>query len=443
MKIKTTIHVLALLAAIAAVSRPAEAQRGASGLQELRSSLERRFEVLPLRDGIALRPREASRDIRSIEITNGPIAIDGTPVTGAELRQRLGADADLVLQISYLSENERRDLIGNTTLGDSSDRLREVERRAAERVTRRIQLRNRGGDDARVRVGRSQSVAEGEVVSGDVVTIGGSTKIDGEVLGDAVTIGGRMTLGPHANVQNDVVVVGGTLERDPEARIGGKVSEVGIGGFNFGDLDWSRAPGRLWWGSRMSSAFELVMTFTRFATLCLLCALVILLGREFVERTASRASVEPLKAGAIGVLAQVLFVPVLIITVVVLAITIIGIPLLFLLVPAALLALIVVFLVGFTSVAYRLGGFVAERFGWAVDNPYARTTLGIVVVMTPILLTRLISLAGGLLFPMTFGLGIIGWLVEYLAWTVGFGAVALARFNRHVAPMAGMTNASV
>jgi hypothetical protein len=31
---------------------------------------------------------------------------------------------------------------------------------------------------------------------------------------------------------------------------------------------------------------------------------------------------------------------------------------------------------------------------------------------------------------MTFGLGFIGFLVEYLAWTVGFGAVALARFNR-------------
>jgi hypothetical protein len=31
---------------------------------------------------------------------------------------------------------------------------------------------------------------------------------------------------------------------------------------------------------------------------------------------------------------------------------------------------------------------------------------------------------------MTFGLGAIGFLMEYLAWTVGFGAVAIARFAR-------------
>ena len=32
--------------------------------------------------------------------------------------------------------------------------------------------------------------------------------------------------------------------------------------------------------------------------------------------------------------------------------------------------------------------------------------------------------------PFSFGLGLIGALIEYLAWTVGFGSVALARFNR-------------
>jgi hypothetical protein len=31
---------------------------------------------------------------------------------------------------------------------------------------------------------------------------------------------------------------------------------------------------------------------------------------------------------------------------------------------------------------------------------------------------------------MTFALGLVGFLLEYLVWTIGFGAVALAWFNR-------------
>jgi len=47
-----------------------------------------------------------------------------------------------------------------------------------------------------------------------------------------------------------------------------------------------------------------------------------------------------------------------------------------------------------------------------------------------VLLARIAGLGGGIMFPMTAGLSLIGVLVEYLAWTVGFGAVALARFTR-------------
>ena len=37
--------------------------------------------------------------------------------------------------------------------------------------------------------------------------------------------------------------------------------------------------------------------------------------------------------------------------------------------------------------------------------------------------------------PMTASLALVGWLVEYVAWTIGFGAVALARFNRSSSAM--------
>ena len=50
--------------------------------------------------------------------------------------------------------------------------------------------------------------------------------------------------------------------------------------------------------------------------------------------------------------------------------------------------------------------------------------------MSPVLIARLLGLADWLLFPITGTLVLLGLLAEYLAWTVGFGAVALLRFER-------------
>jgi len=62
-------------------------------------------------------------------------------------------------------------------------------------------------------------------------------------------------------------------------------------------------------------------------------------------RISARAAAQPLKAGAIGLLAQLLFLPLLIVTIVLLVVTIIGIPLL-VLIPFVLLGLVAVPLLG-------------------------------------------------------------------------------------------------
>jgi hypothetical protein len=85
--------------------------------------------------------------------------------------------------------------------------------------------------------------------------------------------------------------------------------------------------------------------------------------------------------------------------------------------------------VGFTSVAHGVGRWFSAKVGWT-SGPYAATIAGILVLVSPLLLARF----AGLVLPMTFGFGIIGWTVEYLAWTVGFGAVALTRFSKATAP---------
>jgi hypothetical protein len=99
--------VVVLAACLLTVS-PGAAQTAATG-EALAREVEARFEVLPVSDGVVLRPR-ASTNIRSVEVSGGTIAVDGRTVTGAELRERLGADADLVLRLSYLDDDARRQL---------------------------------------------------------------------------------------------------------------------------------------------------------------------------------------------------------------------------------------------------------------------------------------------------------------------------------------------
>jgi hypothetical protein len=136
-----------------------------------------------------------------------------------------------------------------------------------------------------------------------------------------------------------------------------------------------------------------------------------------------------LKAGTIGLLSQLLFLPLIIVTVVVLFVTIVLIPLVAL-VPFVILGLIAAALVGFTSVAKRVGEAAAQRFNWPAPSAYLATLIGIATILSPMLLARLALAAGGtgVSFLWHF-VAFVGFCVEYVAWTVGFGAVALNRFG--------------
>ena len=299
---------------------------------------------------------------------------------------------------------------------------------------RRFGRRQRDGGD-RFRFGGNVVVRADEVVDGDVVALGGSVTVDGRVRGDAVAIGGSLQLGPNADVSGDAVTIGGTLTRDPAARVGGKVVDVGAGNFDFSRMRWDRFPfGRvLTFAPFFGAAAGLIAfmsTLARVVVLCVLTSLVLLVGRGYVERVGARAIAEPVKAGAIGLLAQLLFIPLLFVTVLLLVVTIIGIPLL-VLVPFAILALAVVGLVGFTAVMYDLGRYASERLSWNIDNPYLIAVTGIVVLLSPVLIARLLGLAEWMLFPITGALAFCGFLIEVLGldgriWRGGAAAVCAA-----------------
>jgi hypothetical protein len=403
---------------VATAGGGAKAQEQQSAPERLRQQLEQRFDILTVQDGLVLRPKAPTRDVRWIEVSGGTVSLNGALASGAELRERLGDDAAAVVQLSYLEPAARAALFRDATgapLADQTD---------PDSGSRRSDRRSEGG---RFRIGGDITVQPEDIVSGDVVTVGGSAYVFGEVRGDVVAIGGAVELGPTSRVSGDVTVIGGSLQRASTARVGGEVVDLGdvsIGEWRERLLGsrWRRGPGTF------GSALALFSTLMRVAILCLFAALVVLLGRDHLPRISARAVAEPLKAGAIGLLTQLLLLPLLIVTTVLLIVTIVGIPLLTL-IPLALLALAAVALVGFTAVAHRVGDRLRLRFGWTPGGPYATTLVGILILVSPLLLARLLGLAGGLAAPAAFSLVIIGTVLEYAAWTIGFGAVALARFG--------------
>ena len=353
-----------------------------------------RYEVLTLQQGIALVPRRTDTGIRLIQVVNGVIAVDGEPVSGGELRNRIGADADLVLQASYL------DAAGAPPGGVAG--------------VSRTQIRS----DDLVSFSGDVTVGRDERVDGDVVVIFGSADVDGEVTGDLVVVMGPLNLGPEAVVRGDVSVVGGRLNRTLGAQVLGDLNEVGIGG-RMGNRDrrFIAAFGSLW-----SGFGGLAATAARIILMVLAAIVALAVARTTVERIGARTAAAPARAGLAGVAAELLFVPLLAVTVTVLAVSIVGIPLI-LLVPFGVVMIMCGAFIGYTGLAYQVGGVLLRRLGWADRSAYATVAFGVVTLAGLTLFAKLAGLLGG--FLLGGPLVALGYLVEYAAWTIGFGAAIL------------------
>lgn len=275
-------------------------------------------------------------------------------------------------------------------------------------------------------------------VTGDAVAFGGPLTVNGEVEQNVVAIGGPIRLGPEAIVGGDTVNIGGSLRRAPTASVEGAV-------VNMADLDFDLSGLRpdIWpfesSRSRMSRTWDLVGTMVRVIFLALVAAIALLAMRGTVERVAERATAEPLKSGLVGFLAQMIIVPVSIVTVILLLISIIGIPLL-LLAPFVILALVCAWIVGFTGAALGVGHAVRSRMGALGPVTYTTVWAGIVLLVIPTILGETMEVAGGVFRAFGLMFLLLGVLVEYAAWTTGLGALILngmgAPFSRQPAPPA-------
>ncbi len=272
-----------------------------------------------------------------------------------------------------------------------------------------------------VRFGEDIIIEVGEVVSGDVVAIGGDIQIAGTVAGDVVAVGGDVVAKSTAVIRGDAVSVGGKVTKEPGAELRG--SRIGTPFppkflFRWGTKGWRGPPPCPHPRFTPGAGFTLVLFFV---FLCLSLLITLFLPNH-IKRI--NASIEGgfLKAGLVGFLVDILILPVF----VMLCITIIGIPVAFLVEP---IVLFVAMILGFAGISLFLGEKINQTTSLTLSSPLTKVLVGGVIIELLPCLAILTGIGGGILAPLSSVLHIIGWLTLYIGWTVGFGAVFLTRFG--------------
>jgi hypothetical protein len=371
-------------------------------------------------------------------------------VTGSEVESLLGkADADLVIRLSYVSPDELVRRLGATAQGPQAATGAAVPPGA-------IVLADTAGAGAagtpppppperpeapvapeapeapeppevptgdQVKMGEDITVPKDHTVMGDVVAIGGDVNVEGQVLGDVVSVGGVVHLYDTARVNGDAVAVGGRLEKDPGAQVLGRSTTVGV------TLPFLMGHKVVWEHGPLAGLGALLITLLWIALLLILGSIFLTVMPRHVDRVETNLRSSLLKAGLVGFLAQLLFLPVYVIGLVLLVITIIGIPIAVLWAVGFFVIGFVAALFGFTAVARAVGSSVMHRLDRPLRSAHVALLIGLIVLFAPMIVHDFFHFGPGVmdLFAMLFAL--LGFLVLYVAVTIGFGAAILTRFG--------------
>ena len=341
---------------------------------------------------------------------------------------------------------------------DAIERIEDLERDLAEAEEAggesgpvvRVDLDNKVAFGSTVRVGRDEVAdditsigggikVDGEV-RGDAVAIGGEAKIDGRVTGEVVAIGGDVELGPDAEVLGDITTVGGRVSQEEGATVLGEISEVDWGDF---DWDWDGNWFDGWSGDwfprvaerppffRVGKVFEFVRAIIFTGLLIVLAGLVLLVSPKGVDRVRAAAVSDPLIMLVVGFGIELLILPALIVASILLAVTVIGIPFAILLWPAALVALALALVLGYTGAAAVAGDWFRNRFQGAsgiAAGSFGALALGVLTIQALALVADLLGFLG-LPWFFRFMFGFPGLVICYLAWTIGLGAASMTAFG--------------
>lgn len=277
----------------------------------------------------------------------------------------------------------------------------------------------------RIAIGQDVRIERDEEVTDAVIVVGGSLIVDGRVRDGIVVAGGDIHLSSTADVRGDVVVAGGRITRDPGARQIGSVSYISFGEWWRNTWNWLPA---IRFGE-LGRWLSLAGTVVRVSVLGLLMMMILAVARAPVARVGRAALSEPLRAFFVGLAAEIFFIPFLIAMSIGLVITIIGIPFVAVLVPIAIVLAVFALLLGFTALACRLGEWLEDRLGWQPGNAFIATAIGFVILVGPTVLARVVDFTTAA-WPLSFALIAVAVGVEFVAWTVGFGAAIITGLGR-------------
>lgn len=325
---------------------------------------------------------------------------------------------------------------------------REIDRleRELDRVIERSERRSsRRGRDAQVTLGsdlvveRGEKVSEAVVISGNLDVLGevdgdttvvlGNARVEGFIDGTLVVVAGNIDVGPDAVIDGDAIAVGGAVHTDPGGHIDGEIIHLDfgelmrMGDVQIGDFHWPHVE------FFDFGVFEAIGRIFRILFLAVLALLVYVLAGAKVEEVGSWVRGAPWRSLFSGLAVEIAFVPAVFIAFVLLCVSVIGLLVACLLPPLALFVLLVVFLLGYTSVALSIGDWIARRFGLQYSNRYLVILLGMAVI-------EVWSVIGDMVGLIPF-LGWIGamilfaaWCFKFVLWTTGLGAAVLCQFSR-------------
>jgi hypothetical protein len=266
-----------------------------------------------------------------------------------------------------------------------------------------------GGDDNIVTIGRDVTLEANSYATNNVVVIGGSATIRGQVQENVVAVFGNIYLEQGAEVRGDAVAVFGSVIRQGDAQVYGESVSVDIGSLNLKDL---RFAGMRW---PMHSMWRGTGSIWRVFWVVMFGLIVMWVAPRAVAGVAPAVTSDPVKSVLYGLLGYLALVPLTI----VLLISLLGIPL----IPFLWLSVAAARLVGQVAL-----GLVAGRYILRQTNSAQSQTVAVAIGLLVLGIITLIPVAGG--------------FAGLFYSLVGFGAVVWTRFGRKpimaaVVPQAG------
>lgn len=273
-----------------------------------------------------------------------------------------------------------------------------------------------------VRFGSDIIIREGQVVSGDVVAMGGDVTVNGHVEKDVVAMGGDVFLGANGIVDGQVVTLGGKLHEQPGSHVGGQ------------RVTAERFP-RHWFGGPIivvNSGLKAMWTVARMLLILLIAWGITQLAPQRTKTAVDAFKREPVKSLGFGLLAAALFIPsvvALALVVAILCITIIGIPLALAVILGYVLAIILLCVWGYVVGASVLGERLSRQLGRSAPSLTLMAVWGIAAI-------TVVRVVGHLFGGIPMG-GFAGGALLFLAAvtggvlaTIGAGALLWTQLTR-------------